>query len=761
VSVSDLGADLLDLFRMEAEAQSGVLTSALLALERNSALESGGAADQLDLCMRAAHSLKGAARIVGLDAGVRIAHVMEDCFTAAQQGRLTLEHSAIDLLLGATDTLSRVATGSEPEIEGLISGLEALVAGRDSDLSAGALAKAEAAPQAAVALRVPASEPAAPPVAAAAAPAAPVAYRDSSDRVLRVTAENLDRLLGLAGESLVESRWAKPFSSSLLRLKRMQHDCGQTLDRLRDALPAHLLDGRAQAALADAQRLAAECQRTLSQRLDELEMFDRRSVNLSSRLYDEALAVRMRPFGDTVLGYPRMVRDVAHSLGKQVVLEIAGESTKVDRDILVKLDAPLGHLLRNAVDHGLEAPAERVAAGKPAQGTIRLEARHSAGVLQVIVSDDGGGIDVEKTREAVIARKMIDRDAAYRLSEAELLEFLFLPGFTMKQTVTDISGRGVGLDAVQDMVKQVRGTVTVSSRPGAGTTFVLNLPVTLSVVRALLVDVGGEPYAVPLTSILRTLKVPADRIELLEGRQHFDLDGRRIGLVTAHQLLDTGAVAQAAAELSVIVLGDAGHSYGLVVDRFLGERELVVRPLDPQLGKIKDVSAGALMEDGAPVLILDPDDAVRSMDRLVASGRPAQVRNGSAAADDKRRKRVLVVDDSITVRELERKMLSGRGYDVDVAVDGMDGWNAVRTGQFDLVVTDVDMPRMDGIELVTLINKDATLKSIPVMVVSYKDRDEDRRRGLDAGAAYYLTKGSFHDDTLIQAVVDLIGDPHS
>jgi two-component system, chemotaxis family, sensor histidine kinase and response regulator WspE len=737
MSVEDLDTDsLLDLFRMEAEAQSDVLTTALLALERDRT-----AADQLDLCMRAAHSLKGAARIVGLDAGVRIAHVMEDCFVGAQQGRVALEQNVIDQLLGATDMLARIASTPEANIDGLLTSLSAIVS---------------------AATREP--EPAA--VAAAAAPMssdvpAATMMRDGSDRVLRVTAENLNRLLGLASESLVESRWVKPFNDSLLRLKRMHTECAQSLDRLREAVPAHQLGERAQSALDDAQRLTLECQRSLSQRLLEIEMFDRRSINLSTRLYDEALAVRMRPFGDTVHGYPRMVRDVAHSLAKQVTLEISGESTQVDRDILVKLDAPLGHLLRNAVDHGLETPDQRLAAGKSAHGTIRLQARHSAGALQVIVSDDGRGIDIEQTREAVITRNMINREAAEKLGEAELLEFLFLPGFTMKQTVTDISGRGVGLDAVQDMVKQVRGTVTVTSQPGRGTRFVLQLPVTLSVVRALLAEIGGEPYAIPLASIVRTIKLSNRRIEMLEGRQHFELDGRRIGLITAHQLLETDAGPQADDDLPVIVLGDAGHCYGLVVDRFLGERELVVRPLDAQLGKIRDVAAGALMEDGAPVLILDPDDLVRSMDRLVASGRPTQVGHGSGPSEDKRRKRVLVVDDSITVRELERKLLGARGYDVEVAVDGMDGWNAVRAGHFDLVVTDVDMPRMDGIELVTLINKDPVLKSTPVMVVSYKDRDEDRRRGLDAGAAYYLTKGSFHDDTLIQAVIDLIGEAHS
>jgi two-component system sensor histidine kinase and response regulator WspE len=209
------------------------------------------------------------------------------------------------------------------------------------------------------------------------------------------------------------------------------------------------------------------------------------------------------------------------------------------------------------------------------------------------------------------------------------------------------------------------------------------------------------------------------------------------------------------------VLGDRHARYGLVVDRVLGERELVVQPLDPRLGKVKDINATALMEDGSPVLIIDVEDMLDSIERLISSGLLAKVAQHPGSLTARKRKRILAVDDSLAVRELVRKLLAGRGYLADVAVDGMDGWNAVLTGQYDLVITDVDMPRMDGIELVARIKKDPNLKSIPVMIVSYKDQDEERLRGLAAGADYYLTKGSFHDETLLQAVMDLIGRPES
>ncbi|WP_024303719.1 hybrid sensor histidine kinase/response regulator [Pseudogulbenkiania sp. MAI-1] len=776
MSTEDLSQfSMLELFRMEVDDQAQVLVAGLLALEREPA-----EATQLEVCMRAAHSLKGAARIIGLNTGVSVAHAMEDCFVAAQQGRITLRQGQIDLLLRGVDLLRQIATAPAPGPQGNSEdgqGLEeflAALARHTADEADGVEAGgdgASAAPQEAEPPKaetpvvespaVDAGTAASPPL-----PPSPEAVADSgaaqeqraTERVLRVTADNLNRLLALAGESLVASRWLTPFHESLLRLKRQHADAGKSFERLRELMSEFAPDERAQAALDEALGRLLDCQQFLRQRLAELEQFDRRAIDLSHRLYGEAVACRMRPFADGVQAFPRLVRDLARTLGKQVRLELRGEATPVDRDILERLDAPLGHLLRNAVDHGIETPAERLAGGKPAEGCIVLEARHSAGMLLVNVLDDGRGIDLAAVRRAVVERRLTNAETASRLSEEELLEFLFLPGFSMKESVTQISGRGVGLDAVQDMVKQVRGSVRIVSRTGHGTHFQLQLPLTLSVVRTLLVEIGGEPYAFPLAYIDRTLKLPKAHIELIEDRQHFPLNGRRIGLVGAHQVLGCEATDLGEEELSLVVIGEHHHLYGLLVDRFLGEQELVVQPLDPRLGKIKDISAGALMEDGSPVLIVDVADLIRSVEKLVSTGQLNKVRRGTGGDAPSLRKRVLVVDDSLTVRELERKLLGQHGYEVEVAVDGMDGWNAVRAGHFDLVVTDIDMPRMDGIELVTLIRNDPALKALPAMVVSYKDREEDRRRGLEAGADYYLAKGSFHDETLLQAVTDLIGE---
>jgi two-component system sensor histidine kinase and response regulator WspE len=422
-----------------------------------------------------------------------------------------------------------------------------------------------------------------------------------------------------------------------------------------------------------------------------------------------------------------------------------------------RLDAPLNHLLRNAVDHGIEAPEARLRAGKPAEGVITLEARHSAGMLLVEVSDDGCGIDLERLRSQVLQRKLAAADTATALSESELLAFLFLPGFTTRGAVTEISGRGVGLDVVHDMARQLRGTARVHQQAGAGTRFTLELPLSLSVARSIIVDIGGELYAFPLAYVARALQLPREAIEQLEGRQHFLHEGRQVGLLSGRQLLQYPDGETDAGLVPVILLGDHARMFGIAVDRFVAERTLVVQPLDSRLGKVQDMLAGSLMEDGTPVLIVDAEDMLRSIEKLVSVGNLHRVGAAAQHAAPQRPKRVLVVDDSLTVRELERKLLANRGYEVTVAVDGMDGWNMLRADAFDLLVTDVDMPRMDGIELVTLIRQDPRMQHMHVMVVSYKDRPEDRQRGLDAGADYYLGKSSFHDDALLEAVEDLIG----
>ncbi|NHZ96394.1 hybrid sensor histidine kinase/response regulator [Massilia sp. CCM 8734] len=742
MSTGGLGdMSVYELFRLELDSQAPLLVNALLALEADAL-----PLDQLKTCMRCAHSLKGAARMINLGAAVSVTHAMEEMMVRAQAGDIVLRTPQVDALLAGADLLRRIAYTPEGEMEGWTDSQAPQALAYIELLAASAHAVHDAAPAPKAVSDAPRSE------GGAGAPP-----DQGSERMLRVTAENLNVMFGLAGETLVASRWLKPFAASLAHLKRLLTESERSIAALGQLLSDGGSGESAAGALAEVRHNALAAQQFLALRVAELERFSWRESELAQRMYDAALASRMRPFGDGVDAFPRMVRDLAQSLGKQVRLKIIGHATLVDRDILERIEAPLTHLLRNAVDHGIEPAASRRAAGKNPEAVIELTAGHSAGMLLLTVSDDGRGIDPEPLRRCVVERQLTNAATAAALSDSELLEFLFLPGFTMKDEVDEISGRGVGLDVVQHMARQLRGSVRIETRAGKGTTFRLVLPLTTSVVRSLLVAVDSQLYAFPLAQINRTLMLRMEDVEQTEGHQHFRHDGRQVGLVTAHQVLGV-PVPQFQDAAPVIVLGDGARPYGVVVDRLLGEHELVVQALDGRLGKVKDISAGAVAEDGSPVLIIDVEDMLLSIDRLVVAGPLLRAHRNGGGATAARRKRVLVVDDSFTVRELERKLLQSHGYEVDVAVDGMDGWNAARTGSYDLIVTDVDMPRMDGIELITMIKQHPQLRTTPVLIVSYKDRPEDQRRGLDAGADYYLTKSSFHDDSLVEAVADLIGE---
>ena len=768
---------MLDLFKAEAENQEAVLNSGLLGLEKDASPA------QLESLMRAAHSLKGAARIVGLDAAVRVAHAMEDAFVAVQQspvplakkpvaglldradlaqkyrGQTAFTTLLVDMMLEGVDLLDRIAHTPEaqieewntvhaPEISQYLTSVAALmeVHGQAEKFALGG-----GSPMAGAA-------PASKPVAEGQLPATTPANGEEQERSLRITADSLNRLLALAGESQVEARRLRPFAEALLRLKRQLGDVSEAFDHLRESLPTPLTSDTLRDRVHTLQACLAGARQYLGEQLVDLEQLGRRSANLSGRMYGATLACRMRPFADGIQGFPRMVRDLCKRLGKEATLEILGEDTQVDRDILEKLEPLITQMLRNALDHGLELPDDRVSRGKSRAGRLTLEARHSNGKLLVSVADDGRGVDYDHLRRSIVRKGLVAAGTATQLSEAELLEFLFLPGFSTKDEVSEMSGRGVGLDIVMNVVKSVRGAVRVTSAAGAGTRFQMQLPLTLSVIRTLLVEVAGEPYAVPLAAVSRTLKVERAAIETVDNHQTFLHEGRRVALVTAHQVLERGEPAGLNGELPIIVLGERDRCVGLLVDRFAGERELVVQPLDSKLGKIRDIAAGALMEEGAPVLLLDVDDVLLSAERILsagaADGLQETLRTGASV---RRRQRILVVDDSLTVRELERKLLQEQGYEVTVAVDGMDGWNAVRTGVFDLVITDMDMPRMDGSELTRLIKQDVLLRRLPVMMITYKEREEDRPRGLRAGVDVFLTKGSFQDATFLREVDGLIG----
>jgi len=760
---------MLDLFQTEVETYVAVLNDGLLALENDP-----GATDRLEALMRAAHSIKGGARVIGLDVAVRVAHAMEDCFVAAQKGEVSLGSDQIDILLRIVDFLTQLSKSigeggmdwvnrNRHEIDHLVGAISGIIQGEKAvDVSPVEIIPAvksatpselpartvEPTGESAVGLPIPREEDR----------LSPGRAKPDMDRTVRVTAAKIERLIGQAGEVVVTARGLPAFSETLFELKRNHFELINIIDRLKEALVQKEAGTRTTDLLSRARDKTRAIGLDLAEALNQFDRFNSASTFLSDRLYHEVVSVRMRPFSDGVQGLPRMVRDLARELGKKVRFEIGGRDTEVDRDILERLDAPLNHLLRNAVDHGIEPPEERLSVGKPEVGSLRLEASHRSGMLRITISDDGRGIDLDGLKQRIVEKGLAGDDMVQKMNEPELMEFLFLPGFSTAGSVSEISGRGVGLDVVRNMVHEVGGVVRAVSSPGKGLSFHMELPITLSVVRTFLVEIGGEVYAFPLARIERCLELSRSDIDTVEDRQYFRFDDDNISLVGIHQVLELDNPPRSEENLFVVVVSDRLNSYGLSVDRFIGEHDLVVRPLDPRLGRIPDISSVAVMLDGSPVLIFDVEDLVRSIDNLLSGRRLRKLETTPHEGKVKRKKRILVVDDSFTVREMERKLLESRGYEVETAVDGVDGWNAVRANQYDMVVSDVDMPRMNGIKLVRQIKQHPELKSLPVIIVSYKDKEEDRLMGLEAGANYYLTKSSFEDESLINAARELIGE---
>ncbi len=759
---ADLSAmSMLDLFRMETKRHSTKLFEDLAALENDPA-----STELLESMIRASHSMKGAARIVEHHTAARLAHAMEDVFVEAQSGKISIGRNDIDILLNGVDLLSTFARTPEP-------GSEKWLAERDSEIDGLARQLSEVAkkegyvtvapapvkppPEIPTPESVPAKteEPAPKTMPEQKKPARPAVEKDAV-KTVRVSAQNMEQMMGLAGESLIESRWLPTFNRDLLQLKYRQDELEDCIDRLRENLQDAKADELTLSLLGDLRDKLQLCRRMLTQDMEVLEDHARHAANISHRLYRQIVTSKMRPFSEGIRGFGRMVRDIARELGKEVNFEVIGADTMVDRDILDRIEAPLNHLIRNALDHGIELPADRTASGKPEKGTIQLTARHNKGMLTIGVRDDGLGIDPEQLRRTIVEKNLCTPDMAMDLSEQELLEFLFLPNFTTRKNVSKVSGRGVGLDVVHSVINEIRGKIRTSTKLNEGTCFELQLPLTLSVLRALLIEINNEPYGFPLMAIDHILKLSPDQFKEVEGRQYYTLNQKRIGIVSGQQAFNKGVQSAPGEDhIHVIVFSDRLNLYGLTVDKLLGIRDLLVQRLDPRLGKVKDISSASILEDSTPVLIIDVEDLARSLDRLISGNRLMRI--GSEQEHEKRTKRILVVDDSITVREIEKKMLTAKGYEVDVAVDGMDAWNTVRANDYDLLISDIDMERMNGFELVALIKKDPNLQNLPVIIVSCKDSEEDRNKGLEVGADYYLAKGSFQDQALIDAVHNLIG----
>jgi two-component system chemotaxis sensor kinase CheA len=709
------GAKIRDLFAQEAEGRLAALGGLLLQLE-----QTGNDKTLVDSIFRELHTIKGSAAVAGLPDVSTLAHQLEDLVSDLREGRTEATPELIDTLLSGLDGLVSVIQRSlgEPELDGVVRAraldapeAEAPVAPRGPRPTNPTPPPPTATPVVSVPppplpdLASPdakASVPPAPPNAAATSPPAQGAAAAVSSRsaaIVMVPLERLEELARLVSES----------ASAHLRIGRMLSD----------------RFGTDPGSIAEFNELS-------------------RALN---DLQDRAMRTQMVPVATITDALHRTVRDLARSQGKDIRWDARGTDTELDRGVLHQLSDSLLHLVRNAIDHGIETPAERLAAGKPAQATIRLHAMQLGSEVIIAVTDDGRGVDLDRVRQEA-GRHGLDTDG---LTDDEVVGLTLRSGLSTASFVTDLSGRGVGLDVVRANVEAARGRIEVRSKPGVGAEFRIIVPITLAVLRCLLVEAGGARYALPFHRVVRSQVDSAGGKTHAEGRAVVWVDRQAVATSVLSEALGGGPAG--ASDGPIVVLADSAQRHAFKIDHLLGQRDVVLKGLSRLLPKIPAVAGASVEPDGSVLLVLDPPGLIA----LAQRSSHAQAVLPPPRVVDGPQPRILVVDDALTVRELQRSILERAHFDVRVASDGVQALALLAGEPADLVLTDVEMPNMDGFALTEAIRTNAALANTPVLILSSRASDADRQRGLDVGADGYIVKSGFDEASLLSAVDRLLG----
>ncbi|MCY1018975.1 hybrid sensor histidine kinase/response regulator [Pyxidicoccus sp. MSG2] len=709
-----LAQALLATFLEELEGHVASLNRELLALERERA--PSRAAEHVASLLRILHSVKGAARAASATLVETACHRMEEVLERVRDEG-TGSPEVFELCFATVDALDDAGRrlGAKQDLAG--SPLDALL----PQLERAARRETNAPPA-----------PPAAPVRGTAPPEPPPPELPSPGPLMaetlpvRVSAQKLDALLARSGELRVAT----------LRLDGR----AEALEAVRESLAQAREAVRGTAGETALRRAETE----LSRVARELAA-DRRALGgVATGLDDEVRRARTLSFFEGCEGLERAARDVARSLGRAVRLEVHGGALELDRSLLQALREPLLHLVRNAVAHGLEAPEARRAAGKPEEGRVVLSARLLGSRVQVTVEDDGRGLDLDALRAQARARGL---DAPE--DDAEAARLAFLPGLSTASEVTRVSGRGVGLDVVRTQVEALRGTVEVSTRPGQGTAFLLDVPLTLSTLRVLLVSAGGQTLALASESVARLVRVAPGEVREVEGRPTWAAGDALVPLASLADVLGLPPGPPRARRGAVLLAAGTARAL-LVVDEVLSEQEALVRSLGARVRRARHVSAAAVLPDGRLSLLLNPLSLVRA-----AGGRPSTALFPAPAAQRTKR-RVVLADDSPTTRALEQSILEGAGYEVVACADGAEAWERLQAGGADALVLDVEMPRMDGFALTEAVRASPRYSRLPVVLVTARGKPEDKARGLQAGASAYLVKSAFDPTSLLETLRRLL-----
>jgi two-component system chemotaxis sensor kinase CheA len=819
----DLQKQLMTLFVAEAQEHLQTINQNLLALEKKPTAEAYS--HLLTETLREAHSLKGAARAVSLGEIETLAHQLESLFVTLQSGNSPLGAEGFDLVYQSLDAIGTLvqsaSSGQAPSANldslkaGLAKLLEAVQSGKPVP-SARKAPRRTPPPKKGQSNSGSGKEPNDPPFPAAAddppdpparvhqvaKPSAvkpkpapkkesPVVVQEEHrpEETIRLTTTKLDTLLSLMGELQVarlgsgqrlmelqalnetlsgwEGEWRKTRPDFRRMLVTADVEVFQGEEVLADGARGGIRPATIQPMLDFLQSNEIYLH-NLRERVNELiQVFQadgRRMDQVAAEMEDEIRQTRMLPISTVFNAFPRMVRDLAREKGKEVSLVIQGGETAVDRSVLEQIKDPLLHLLRNCIDHGIETPEVRAGAGKDAQGTIRLSAAQQGDSLVIEIADDGAGIDLAGVRATAVKKHLLNEDTAASLSDHDALWLIFQSGFSTSPMITNLSGRGVGLDIVRQRVEHLHGLIDVANTPGKGVRFTLSVPLTVATTLCLLVRAGGrqlgdnfvpQTFAIPISNVVRLVRLDPEEIGSVEGRQAIRLNGEPVALWRLADVLglNAGLLEKDDTQRLAVVVGAAEKRMAFLLDDVVGTQEMVINSLPWPLLRVRNAAGASILGSGAIVIVLNSVDLLASAEEK-QPGSGALVTRGERA--EEKTPVIMVADDSITTRTLEKNILEAAGYRVLAAADGLDAWTQMQSENCDLLVSDVVMPRLDGFGLTEKVRADERYKHLPIVLVTSLDLPQDRERGVQAGADAYIVKSAFDQEKLLDTIQRLI-----
>ncbi len=736
--------DLIAIFKAETEEHLIKLDNGLVELEKQP--------DDTELISRLnreVHTLKGAARVFGFHEIQDIAHRIEDVFEAITHKRVTFSSLMAETIFKGIDAiriiLEKIVQGKEvdTDVSGLCMDFEACMAGKQDMETLREHQGGKAQGECAYAMTQGGD------------PSPSV----QQDEYIRVPLSRVDKVLYLVGEIVINKMKSSAKIAQAKRLSKLSKEVQKSISGLSEAIKKERSPQK-----GEVMKWLGQCDAQMEKLREHiLKLYDHVSAEafhldpVIDELQMKIKEIKMLPLSTIFEGFPRMVRDIASHQGKKINLVISGAETELDKKVLEGMKTSLIHILRNCIDHGIEEPEIRLSLGKPRDGTIKVSAFHEGDNVVIKVEDDGRGIDVDQIKQTALKKRLVSSDDLKGMTEREVLNIVFMDGYSTSPIVTDVSGRGIGLNIVMRDITKLKGRVMLETQKNRETKFTLVLPLTIAIIQVLLVKVQGTLFALPMHSITESVKVNREDVSTIEGRMAFPLREQILPLVRLDTVLGLPPAREEEKKVNqtmlVVMVASLNRRIGFIVDEIVGDEEVFIKSLGKHLGKVKNVSGAIILATGEVAVVLDIEDLMAHS----ALGLQPVAEKRHAPKVKRKEKRILVVEDAFSTRELEKSILESHGYLVDTAVDGLDALDRLTAHQYDLIVSDLEMPRMDGFELCRTLKKNEGFKDIPFVMLTALQKEEDKRHGMEVGAAAYIVKSAFEQTNLLDTIERLVG----